>query len=112
MNINSKEILLISEDTIDCISYSKKRVTKILTDNDDDDDNIRTAGLSKQITIKIGAKIMIRRNIDATLGLVNDTIATVVLIVQDTTDTTDYIEKINLVLSSGLEIQFNISLKE
>jgi len=29
ININSKEILLIAEDTIDCIPYIKKRVTKI-----------------------------------------------------------------------------------
>jgi len=43
---------------------------------------------------------MIRRNIDASLGLVN-TIATVISVVQDAT--TDYIEKIKLLLSSGLE---------
>jgi len=97
--IASKEILLIAEDTIDCIPYIKKRVTKVLTDNDDD--NTRTAGLSKQITIKIGAKVMIRRNIDATLGLVNGTIATVISVVRDTT--TDCIEKIKLLLPSGLE---------
>jgi len=70
-----------------------------LTDNDDD--NTSTTGLSKQITIKVGAKVMIRRNIDASLGLVNGTIATVVSIVQDTT--TDYIEKVKLVLPSGSE---------
>jgi len=97
--IASKEILLIAEDTIDCISYIKKRVTKVLTDNDDD--NTRTAGLSKQITIKVGAKVMIRRNIDASLGLVNGTIATVISVVQDKTN--DYIEKIKLLLPSGLE---------
>jgi len=54
----------------------KKRVIKILTDNDDD--NTRIAGLSKQIIIKIGAKVTIRRNIDASLGLINGTIATVI----------------------------------
>jgi len=48
------------------------------------------------ITIKIGTKIMIKRNIDTTLGLVNGTIATVISIVQNITDTADYIEKINL----------------
>jgi len=42
---------------IDCVPYIKKRVTKILTDNDND--NTRTAGLSKQIVTKIGARVMI-----------------------------------------------------
>jgi len=51
--IVSKEILLIAEDTIECTTYIKKRVTKILIDNDEN--NTRTAGLSKQITIKIGS---------------------------------------------------------
>jgi len=99
--IASKEILLIAEDTIDCVPYIKKRVTKVLIDNDNDDDNTRTAGLSKQIIIKIGVKVMIRRNIDASLGLVNGTIATVISIVQGAT--IDYIEKIKLLLPSGLE---------
>lgn len=67
--IASKEILLIAEDTIECTPYVKKKVLKVLSNNDDD--NSKTAGLSKQIIIKIGAKIMIRRNIDATLDLVN-----------------------------------------
>ncbi|EZA51529.1 ATP-dependent DNA helicase PIF1, partial [Ooceraea biroi] len=57
--IASKEIVLTAEDTIDCIQYVKKKVLKILANNDDD--NSRTAGLSKNIKIKIGAKVMIRR---------------------------------------------------
>ena len=97
--IASKEILLIAEDEIECIPYIKKRITKVLADNDDD--NSRTAGLFKRITIKIGAKIMIRRNIDASLGLINGTIATVISVVQD--PSTDYVEKIKLLLPSNLE---------
>jgi len=81
------------------LHISKKRVTNILTNNDED--NTRTTGLSKQITIKIGAKVMIRRKIDASLDLVNGTIATVVSVVQDTN--IDYIEKIKLLLPFGLE---------
>ncbi|XP_029173809.1 ATP-dependent DNA helicase PIF1-like [Nylanderia fulva] len=99
--ITSKEILLIAEDTIDCTSYVKKKVLKVLSNNDDD--SSRTARLSKQITIKIGAKVMIRRNIDASLGLVNGTIAKVISIVRETS--TDDVEKIKLLLPSGLEYE-------
>ncbi|XP_070529626.1 uncharacterized protein [Cardiocondyla obscurior] len=74
-------------------------VLKVLSNNDDD--NSKTAGLSKEIVIKIGAKVMIRRNIDATLDLVNVTIATVVSVVRDIS--TDCVEKIKLLLPSGLE---------
>ncbi|XP_026824779.1 uncharacterized protein LOC113561784 [Ooceraea biroi] len=97
--IASKEILLIAQDTIDCIPYVRKKVSKVLSNNDDD--NSKTAGLSKEIVIKIGAKVMIRRNIDATLGLVNDTIAKVIAVVQNTS--TDDVDKIKLLLPSGLE---------
>jgi len=71
----------------------------VLSNNDDD--NSKTAGLSKEIVIKIGAKVMVRRNIDATLGFVNGTIAKIISVTQDTS--TDYIEKINLLLPSGLK---------
>ncbi|EFN71898.1 ATP-dependent DNA helicase PIF1, partial [Camponotus floridanus] len=97
--IASEEILLVAEDTIECIPYVKKKVLKVLSNNDDD--NSRTAGLSKQITVKIGAKVMIRRNIDASLGLVNGTITEVISIVQD--PCTNDVEKIKLLLPSGAE---------
>lgn len=54
--ISSKEILLIAEDEIEYISYITKRVSKILTD--DDNNNSRTAELPKQISIKIGVKVI------------------------------------------------------
>jgi len=44
--IASKEIILIAEDTIECIPYLKKKVLKVLSNNDDD--NSKTAGLSKK----------------------------------------------------------------
>jgi len=42
--ITEKEIILVAEDTIDCIPYVKKKVLKVLSNNDDDDS--KTAGLS------------------------------------------------------------------
>ncbi|XP_018308806.1 LOW QUALITY PROTEIN: ATP-dependent DNA helicase PIF1-like [Mycetomoellerius zeteki] len=77
----------------DELTINMQKVTKVLSNIDDDD--TRTAGLSKPITIKIGAKVMIRHNIYASLGLVNGTIATVM---QDKT-----IKKIKVFLPSGLE---------
>ncbi|KAL6418776.1 hypothetical protein ACFW04_011767 [Cataglyphis niger] len=85
--IVSKEILLIAKDTIECIPYVKKKVLRVFNKN-----------LSKQMTIKIRAKVMIWRNIDTSLGLVNSSIATVISIIQDIS--TDYVEKIKLLLTS------------
>jgi len=48
--------------------YSKHKKESIKSVGKDDD-NSKTAGLSKQIAIKIEAKVMIRRNIDASLDL-------------------------------------------
>ena len=97
--VTEKEIILVAEDMIDCNSYVKKKVLKVLSNNDDD--NSKTAGLSKEIVIKIGAKVMTRRNIDATLGLVNGTIGKVISVVRD--PSTDRVEEIKLLLSSGSE---------
>ncbi|KAL6418501.1 hypothetical protein ACFW04_012057 [Cataglyphis niger] len=105
-----KKMLLIAKDTIKCIPYVKK-VLKVFnsSSNNDDDYNSRTAGLSKQITIKIRAKIMIRRNIDASFCLVNGTIATVISIVQNIS--TDYVEKINFLYHQRmLSEKFPLSL--
>lgn len=74
-------------------SICKKKVIKVLSNNDN---NFRIAGLSRQITIKIGAKIIIWRKIDAGLGFVNGTLAKVISIIQDTS--TDYVEKIKFLL--------------
>ncbi|KYN13286.1 hypothetical protein ALC57_14527 [Trachymyrmex cornetzi] len=63
--INSDEILLIAEDDVDCAPAMKKKVHKILKDKDEK--VAETAGIERVIAIKIGAKVMIRRNIDVTL---------------------------------------------
>ena len=72
----SEEIHLIAHDTMNCAPYLKKKVPKVLNNNDDD--SSRTAGLARVVIVKVGVQIMIRRNIDVTLGLVNGTIAKLV----------------------------------
>jgi len=70
-------------------------------------------GLSKQITIKIGVKFMIRHNIDATLGFINGTIAIVISIVQGTTtnnrkDKTSFIFWYFRVFKERVSIKFQV----
>ncbi|EZA54484.1 ATP-dependent DNA helicase PIF1 [Ooceraea biroi] len=97
--IASDEIELVAQDITDChISYLKKKVSKIL--NKDDEDSSRTAGLARIIIVKLGARIMIRRNIDVTLGLVNGTIGTITSFIRNNNNVVD---KIKIMLTSGIE---------
>ncbi|XP_048514971.1 uncharacterized protein LOC125501890 [Athalia rosae] len=96
--IQTDEIHLLAHDTVDCPPYLKKKVQKML--NTDDEDSSRTAGLAKMIIVKIGSKIMIRRNIDVTLGLVNGTIGTITAISR-AADTGD-VETVQIVLATGV----------
>ena len=74
-NLTGDEIRCIGSDTVDCPVNLKSKVNKMLVSYGDDSTN--TAGLEKEIVIKLGCKIMLRRNIDITLGLVNGAIGTV-----------------------------------
>ncbi|XP_046143150.1 uncharacterized protein LOC123988154 [Osmia bicornis bicornis] len=74
--INSEEVKLVSRDTLDCVEYLKKRVHKL--SDKYEEDNSQTAGIHRIITVKLGAKVILRRNIDVTLGLVNGTIGEIV----------------------------------
>ncbi|XP_025266373.1 uncharacterized protein LOC105249112, partial [Camponotus floridanus] len=76
--VDGDEILLIAEDDVDCAPTMKKKVQK--TFKKKDDKVSETAGIERVIAIKIGVKVMIRRNIDVTLGLVNGTIGNVVAV--------------------------------
>lgn len=88
--ISTNEIELIAQDVADCATYLKKKVLKIL--NKDDEDNSRTAGLARIIKIKIGARIMIRRNIDVTLCFVNGTIGTLTSVIRGSNDEVEQIK--------------------
>ena len=45
--ITAKKILLIAEDTIDCIPYVRKKVSKVLSNTEDDDS--KTADLQRKL---------------------------------------------------------------
>lgn len=82
---------LIAKDDIECDKkYFKDRALKKLKSYEDD--NSRTAGLDKQIEVKQGAKIMLRRNIDVTLGLVNGAIGTIADFLHDPAGTVTAID--------------------
>lgn len=97
--VPGEEIELNAKDSVDCIPYLKKKISKLL--NQENEDSSRTAGLAKTIVIKIGAKIMIRRNIDVSIGLINGTIAHVISVTRDL-DTRE-IKSLTIALASGTE---------
>ena len=97
--INSTKITLIAQNSIDCKKAYMKKVLKIL--NADDENSNHTAGLSRIITVKIGARVMIRCNIDVTIGFVNGSIATIVS-VSRAIDSDD-IDSIKIALAIGNE---------
>ena len=70
-----EEIHLSSIDSVDCPVHLRNKVSKKL--NQYSEDSSLTAGLEKLIIIKIGCKIILRRNIDISLGLVNGAIGTI-----------------------------------
>ena len=52
----SEEIHLIAHDTMNCAPYLKKKVSKVLNNNDDD--SSRTAGLARVVIVKVGVQII------------------------------------------------------
>ena len=73
--IESEDINLVAKDCYKCPKRLEKKVLKILNEDDE-----TSCGISRIITIKIGCRVMIRRNVDVSLGLVNGTIGTVIAV--------------------------------
>ncbi|KAL7290684.1 hypothetical protein TKK_0015439 [Trichogramma kaykai] len=63
--LQSEEIKLIAKDSFQSNKKLENKINKLLSTNN----NSNQCGIDRKITIKIGATIMIRRNIDVTLGL-------------------------------------------
>ncbi|KYN05749.1 ATP-dependent DNA helicase PIF1 [Cyphomyrmex costatus] len=103
--IFSDEVELIAQDITDCVPYLKKKISKILSKNDED--SSRTAGLAKIIIVKLGARIMIRRNIDVTLGLVNGAIGTITSFIRNNNE----IDKIKIIVSGVEHVLERVSVK-
>ena len=74
-NLPGEEIQCIASDTVNCPINLRSKVAKMLIKFSDDSSN--TAGLEKELVIKLGCKVMLCRNIDITLGLVNGAIGTI-----------------------------------
>ena len=70
-----KQYSIVAEDSVDCSASLLQKVKQKLAKYSED--STQTAGLENVITVKIGCKVMLRRNIDITLGLVNGAIGTI-----------------------------------
>ena len=66
------------------------------------EDSTHTAGLEKVITIKVGCNVMLCRNIDVTLGLVNGAIGTITR-VQRCIDHASKIDSITIMFGNNQE---------
>ena len=73
--LTGEQYTIVAEDSVDCSTNLLQKVKRKLAKYSED--STHTAGLENVITIKVGCKLMLRRNIDVTLGLVNGAIGTI-----------------------------------
>lgn len=97
--IPEPELTILAKDEIDCPRYLHKRAMDSITKYDDD--SSMTAGLERQLIVKIGARVMLRRNIDISLGLVNGSIGTIQQVLWDI-DNRSVVQKLRIKFSHGL----------
>lgn len=72
--LNGEEVELVAQDSLDCHPRLNNTVLKNLKKLDGD--SSKTGGIDRVIKVKIGCRLMIRRNIDVSLGIVNGTMVT------------------------------------
>ena len=103
-NLPGEEIRCIASDVVDCPKSIRPKVSKMLVKYADDSSN--TAGLEQELIIKIGCKVMLRRNIDVSLGLVNGSIG-IVKSVTYSIDQANVVEKIKIQFSDDQVYQLD-----
>ena len=71
--LTGQQYPIAAEDSVDCSTSLMQKVELAKYS----EDSTHTAGLENVITVKVSCKIMLRRNIDVALGLVNGAIGTI-----------------------------------
>ena len=91
---------IVAEGSVDCSATLLQKVKQKLAKYSED--STHTAGLENTITIKVGCKVMLRRNIDVTLGLVNGAIGTI-RNVQRCIDHANKVDTVTIMFSNNQE---------
>ena len=99
-NLPGKEVQLIVVDSVDCPVHLRQKVSKKLVEYTED--NSLTAGLEKLVIIKLGCKIMLWRNINIGIGLVNGAIG-IVTSINYSIDKTNIVDNITIKFDNGKE---------
>ncbi|KAI5732111.1 hypothetical protein M8J77_021724 [Diaphorina citri] len=86
--LDQPEIAIVAIDKIDCPRFLNNKASEAIR-------------RYEEIVLKLGARIMLRRNIDVSLGLVNGSIGTVEKFIHDIDDRTK-VHKIKIKFSHGL----------
>lgn len=72
-SINSDTITMTANDCYKCSSRFQAKISKLLDEHEE-----KLCGVARVIQVEVGCRIMIKRNIDISLGLVNGTIGTII----------------------------------
>ena len=98
--LTGQQYSIAAEDSVDCSTSLMQKVKRKLAKYSED--STHTAGLENLITVKVGCKVMLRRNIDVTLGLVNGAIGTITR-VQRCIDHASKIDSITIMFDNNQE---------